>query len=264
MAFAAGGKIAWVHATLYAAGSSRCSISATLAPLCANSRAAVQPATLPPTTATSKSGGEVLLLRPYVAYLYVVYDVSPSARAIGKGMSVTPATHRWIERDTALGAGARRRSVEALGRRSGVTKGGSNWHFDDRRALLEEMLDAWERLVVDEVMERIEGGGGDARAKLRRLFALASSGRDLMKIELAVREWARRDKAVARRIRRIDNRRMEYMRSLFGAFCRDEDEVEVRCLLAFSVFIGIHFIAADHGSHSRADVLKLALKRLVA
>jgi hypothetical protein len=126
------------------------------------------------------------------------------------------------------------------------------------------MLDAWERLVVDEVMERVEGGGGDARAKLRRLFALASSSRDLMKIELAVRDWARRDKAVAKRIRRIDNRRMEYMRSLFAAFCPDEDEVEVRCMLVMSLFIGNHFVAADHGPRSRADVLKLALSRLLA
>src|SRR5947199_1800329 len=88
--------------------------------------------------------------------------------------------------------------IEKLAQALGVTKGGFYWHFDDRPALLEEMLDAWERLVVDEVMERVEAGGGDARAKLRRLFALASSSRDLMKIELAVRDWARRDKAVAK------------------------------------------------------------------
>ena len=119
-------------------------------------------------------------------------------------------------------------------------------------------------LVVDEVVERVEGGGGDARAKLRRLSGLASSSRDLTKIELAVRDWARRDKAVAKRLKRIDNRRMEYMRSLFRAFCPDEDEIEVRCMLVFSVFIGNHFIAADHGARSRADVLKLALRRLEA
>src|SRR5260370_30436297 len=126
------------------------------------------------------------------------------------------------------------------------------------------MLDAWERLVVDKVIERVESGGGDARAKLRRLSALASSSRDLMKIELAVRDWARRDKAVAKRLKRIDNRRMEYMRSLFGAFCPDEDDVEVRCLLALSLFIGSPFIAADHGARSHAEVLKLALWRLEA
>ena len=131
-------------------------------------------------------------------------------------------------------------------------------------ALLEEMLDAWERLVVDEVIERVESEGGDARARLRRLSGLAGSSRDLMRIELAVRDWARRDKTVAKRLRRVDNRRMEYMRSLFGAVCPDEDEVEARCLVFYSLWIGSHFIAADHGARSRADVLKLALSRLEA
>src|SRR5437660_4882821 len=153
--------------------------------------------------------------------------------------------------------------IERLAHALGVTKGGFYWHFDGRPALLEEMLDAWERLVVDEVIERVEGEGGDARAKLRRLFALASSGGDLIKIELAIRDWARRDKAVAKRLRRVDNRRMEYMRSLFGAFCPDEDDVEARCMIAFSLFIGNHCIAADHGARRRADVLALAVSRLL-
>ena len=165
---------------------------------------------------------------------------------------------------TATAAGAARVRIEKLAQALGVTKGGFYWHFDGRPALLEEMLDAWERLVVDEVIERVEGKGGDARAKLRRLFAVASSGGDLIKIELAIRDWARRDKAVAKRLRRVDNRRMDYMRSLFGAFCRDENEVEVRCLLFASLFIGNNFFAAAHGAHSRADVVRLTLDRLLA
>ena len=155
--------------------------------------------------------------------------------------------------------------IEPLAQALGVTKGGFYGYFSDRRALLKEMLEAWERRVIDEVIERVEGEGGDAKARLRRLFALASSSAgELLKIELAIRDWARRDKAVARRLRRIDNRRMEYMRSLFGAFCRDDDDVEARCLLAFSLFIGSPFITADHDGRSRADVLELALERLAS
>ena len=154
--------------------------------------------------------------------------------------------------------------IEPLAQALNVTKGGFYWHFEDRGSLLEEMLDTWERVVIDEAIERVEAEGGDARAKLRRLFALAASIPDLLKVELAIRDWARRDKQVARRLRRVDNRRMEYMRSLFGAFCPDEDEVEVRCLLAFSVFIGSRFIAADHGPRRRAEVLARALEQLLA
>ncbi len=154
--------------------------------------------------------------------------------------------------------------IEALARTLGVTKGGFYWHFNDRRALLEEMLDTWERVSVDEVIERVEGEGGDARARLRRLFALASSSNELLRTDLAVRDWSRREQTVAERLRRVDNRRMDYMRSLFAAFCPDEDEVEARCMLAASLWIGSHFMAADHGARSRADVLELVMRRLEA
>jgi AcrR family transcriptional regulator len=177
----------------------------------------------------------------------------------------TPRTS-WIEEGLrALAAGGPDAvRIEPLAKALDVTKGGFYWHFDDRRALLEEILDAWERVGVDEVIERVEAEGGDARAKLRRLSAIAGSSGEGLRIDLAVRDWARRDKAVAKRLRRVDNRRMDYLRSLFGAFCPDEDEIEVRCIVFYSLWIGSHLIAADHGPRGRADVLKLALRRLEA
>ena len=93
---------------------------------------------------------------------------------------------------------------------------------------------------------------------------MAVAGDRLLRMDLAVRDWSRREPAVAERLRRLDNRRMDYMRSLFGAFCLDEDDVEARCMVFYSLWIGSHFIAADHGARSRADVLKQALGRLEA
>jgi AcrR family transcriptional regulator len=172
--------------------------------------------------------------------------------------------NNWIEEGLrALGDGGPEAvRIESLAQALGVSKGGFYWHFSDRQALLEEMLDAWERTWVDEVIEAVEAEGEDARSRLRRLFALAAASGELLKIELAIRNWARREEAVARRLRQVDNRRMNYMRSLFGAICEDDDDVEVRCLLVFSLFIGSHFVSAEHGGRSRAEVLELALKWL--
>ncbi len=171
----------------------------------------------------------------------------------------------WVEEGLrALGIGGPDAvRVEKLAAALGVTKGGFYWHFDDRNALLEEMLDTWERLVIDEAVAQVDAGGGDPRTKLRRLFALTRSVGDVWNIELAIRDWARRDAHVARRLRRIDNRRMSYMRQLFGAFCADADEVELRCTLVMSLFVANKFIAADHAPRSRADVLKMSLERLL-
>jgi AcrR family transcriptional regulator len=174
---------------------------------------------------------------------------------------------RWVEeglRALAVG-GPDAVRIEQLAQALGVTKGGFYGYFSDRRALLEEMLDTWERTVIDEVIERVEKEGGDARVRLRRLFVLASSlAGEHLKIELAIRDWARREEVVAKRLERVDNRRMEFMRALFADLCQDEDDVEARCLIVFSLFIGSPFITADHGGRSRTDVVDQALEWLVS
>jgi AcrR family transcriptional regulator len=171
---------------------------------------------------------------------------------------------RWVEEGLqALAAGGPDAvRVEPLAKALGVTKGGFYWHFEDRQALLDEMLDAWERLSVDVPIEAVDAAGADHRARLRLLSSLATAR--ILDIDLAVRDWARRDPAVAARLRRIDNRRMDYLRSLFRPFCADDAEAEARSLLAFSLWIGNHFIAVDHGDRSRAEVLELAFEGLLA
>lgn len=152
------------------------------------------------------------------------------------------------------------RSQQALG----VSKGGFYGNIRNRAALLEEMLDTWERGATEDVIERIERGGGDARERLGRLFAFVGSSETPVTsagVELAIRDRARRDEGVARCLRRADNRRMDYLRKLYGAFCPDEGDVEARCLITFSLRIGDHLIAADNGPRNREDLLAAVRSR---
>lgn len=171
---------------------------------------------------------------------------------------------KWIEAGLqALAAGGPQAvRIDPLAKTLGATRGSFYWHFADRGALLEAMLDAWERMSIDEVIEQVEGEGGDARARVRLAGALTFSD-ELVPIDLAVRDWARHDTAVAERLRRVDNRRMEYARSQFRTFCSDEDDVEARSMIAFSLAVAKSIIAADHGEHTRLEVLELATRRLL-
>ncbi|MEU8890038.1 TetR/AcrR family transcriptional regulator [Streptomyces sp. NPDC048442] len=153
--------------------------------------------------------------------------------------------------------------IEVLAKRLGVTKGGFYGHFADRDALLEAMLDTWERESTDEVIEHVEREGGDPKTRIHRAGVLTFSNDRLLPIDLAIRTWARRDEEVAERLRRVDDRRMDLLREMIGTFCADADEVEARSLLAFCVAIGSHFLAAGHGDRTRAQVLARAADLLL-
>lgn len=171
---------------------------------------------------------------------------------------------KWIDAGLqALAAGGPEAvRVELLAQELGVSRGGFYGFFDDRQSLLTAMLETWERESTEDVIARVESKGGDARAKIRRAGATFSS--DVMATDLAIRDWARRDASVAKRLQRVDNRRLGYLRSLFGRFCADPDDVEVRSMIAFSLVIGNHFIAADHGGRKRSQVLRMTMNWLLA
>ncbi len=147
--------------------------------------------------------------------------------------------------------------VESLAVELGVTKGGFYGHFDDRSAFLAELLDEWEQRTTDDVLTRVEVQGGDARVKIVRAGTLTFS-EELLPVDLAIRGWARRDPAVAVRLRRVDNMRMDYLRELFSTFLTDPDEIEARSTLAFSLVIGQHFMAASHKGGNRRNAVRLA------
>src|SRR5262245_13700812 len=87
----------------------------------------------------------------------------------------------WVEAAMrAFGAGGPDAvRVESLAKDLGVSKGGFYWHFDDRRALIEETLDTWEKTGTADVIATVDSGPADPRAKLRRLFDLAPSAKGL-------------------------------------------------------------------------------------
>jgi len=148
--------------------------------------------------------------------------------------------------------------IEPLAQRLGVTRGGFYGHFKNRHEFIDELLDTWERRSTDDVLARVESEGGDARARVR-LAGILTFSEDLLSVDLAVRDWARRDESVATRLRRVDDRRMDYLRAQIGTLVPDADEIEARTLLAFTLAIGNHFVSR----RSRSEVVERALEHIL-
>jgi AcrR family transcriptional regulator len=177
---------------------------------------------------------------------------------------------RWISEglDALADGGPGAVRIEVLAERIGVSKGGFYGHFADRQALLEAMLDTWEMTIVDDVIAQLDtddgAAAGDARSVLRKLFSTAVSIPDWLLVDLAIRDWARRDTRVAARLARVDKRRMDYLRSLFRQIARDDTDAEARSLLAASLWIGSHFVATGDGKQRREDALRTAFEWIIA
>lgn len=103
--------------------------------------------------------------------------------------------------------------VEPLAAALGVTKGSFYWHFKDRDALLDAMLDHWERQSTLATIEILETAWPDARSRLRGLLALVH-GNPRKGAEAAIRAWALSDPRAAAAVRRVDSRRENYVAGL--------------------------------------------------
>jgi AcrR family transcriptional regulator len=152
--------------------------------------------------------------------------------------------------------------VEVLAKELGVSKGGFYWHFADRQALLGELIDEWERRSVDQVIQLVESTDATARERLRLLFSIARLPE--VRVDLFLRQWARTDKAVARRVKRIDGRRMDFMRLLFAEICDTSEEVEARCLLTMGMFIANPYLDVGHSAGDREAVVTAATEHLLS
>lgn len=130
--------------------------------------------------------------------------------------------------------GSRSLNVEALAKRLGVTKGSFYWHFKDRAALLEAVLDRWH---VQLVISRTEAFGGSPADRIRYMLDIVFNARRPGRggsLELAMRSWARRDPRVKEVVESVDARRLDYTAGLFRNCGYDAAEAEARAMLLFS------------------------------
>lgn len=151
--------------------------------------------------------------------------------------------------------------VEPLAKEIGLTKGSFYWHFTDRGALLAAMLEEWAESATAAVIERAEQAGAEPQVRLDRLIEIASEGFDA-RLELALRDWGRRDTKVERVLDEIDEQRMAYLRQLLGESGFTPIEVEVRAFLLYSSLCGHAMLPQSHGRFSRRRVLRESAKLL--
>ena len=147
-------------------------------------------------------------------------------------------------------------TITSLARELSVTKGSFYWHFKDRDDLLQAMLTRWEETGSKLVFCEVERVGGDAVRRLKHLsdIVIRRYG-DQLNLELALRDWGRKDLKIANILRQEDEKRIDYISGLFVEIYGDVKIAEAKAWLLFSLFVGEIIIAAPMKEQSRENML---------
>lgn len=141
--------------------------------------------------------------------------------------------------------------VEPLAKNLGVTKGSFYWHFKDRDALLERLLDQWRRHATLDIIERLERSA-DSVARLKHLLRLPFHGEKSdrgAEVELSIRLWGRRDPAARAALQEVDKLRLKYIQNLLEEIGIKRSEAIPRAIYAYS-FIRVAGTLIDHSNES--------------
>lgn len=137
--------------------------------------------------------------------------------------------------------------VEVLAKRLKVTKGSFYWHFQDRRDLLTAVLEVWKDGRIRDILKQTRAQPGRELEQIYHVIDVYSASRSRRgaMIELAVRDWARRDAEAAAIVAEVDDIRLRCARDLFLACGVPMEEASSRCMLLYAYVFGISLMIYD-------------------
>ncbi len=144
----------------------------------------------------------------------------------------------WVKAAQSLVAreGVQAVAVEPLAQALGVTKGSFYWHFENRDALIQAALEAWEQDQSTDVVSRYQGIP-DPHRRLRVLMFAAFEDVE-NGLLFAALTASSEDPRVSPFLRRATERRMALGMEAFQALGLSEAESRQRALLVYAAYLG--------------------------
>ena len=180
-------------------------------------------------------------------------------------MTTLLGPQQWI--DAALSAlaadGVDAVRVERLAATLKVTKGSFYWHFPNRGALLDAILDAWKTQATAAIIADVETRGGAARAKLLHLISRVFIAHGTL--DRQIRAWATNDARARTALDEIDQSRLNYLALLFDGAGFSPSQSRIRARFAYHALIGRFTMGTTPQSpRSREAEIQLIFQMLIA
>ncbi len=158
-------------------------------------------------------------------------------------------------------------AVERIAGELGTTKGSFYWHFKNRDALIDAVLDEWEQRLTDAVIAELESTP-DPGERLKKLVGAAfdlDAGDAAAEVALLAHpEHA----AVRRRVRRVTQRRLAYIATQLEKLGWRHEQARDRAVLLYYLYVGSmhtrHVLPTVAGGDQRRQQVELVFEGLLA
>jgi len=183
--------------------------------------------------------------------------------------SLTPQA--WVEcsLEMLIDGGIDLVRVDVMAKKLKVTRGSFYWHFRDRDDLLAHVLESWRNAATEQIIERFDRLRGEPRGLIKELLSLPFRGRAAhraARVELAIRDWARRDPMARNAVDDVDARRISYIAQCFSALGFDIVEARSRAFVLYAYEVAESLLfnqgTASQKTQRSALVGELLLTRL--
>jgi AcrR family transcriptional regulator len=126
--------------------------------------------------------------------------------------------------------------IEVLARQLQVSKGSFYWHFQNRKELLESILQRWEnetQWLINESQKELT-----PQARLVKLFSLAEELCNQPDPETAILIWANQVPAIQARVRMVETKRVGYLNQLLQDYGFEQGEARHKAEIGYFAFMG--------------------------
>lgn len=127
-------------------------------------------------------------------------------------------------------------TIEPLARRLGVTKGSFYWHFRNRNALLDAVLERWRRAGEEELMANL-AAVADPRERLRQLFKRVAAQVETHRVHAALLE-ALDIPRVRETVEQAAQRHLAVVTKSYRQMGKSPEDAATHARLAYAAYLG--------------------------
>lgn len=171
----------------------------------------------------------------------ILHRNDPEREPLGGHVKVTREDWLNMARDTLVRDGVGQVKILTLAERMGVSRSSFYWYFENRDDLLRSLLEEWETRNTASITGQCALPAASISEAVFNFFrCFVDPSRFDSGMDFAVREWARRDEDLRRRVDFADSRRLASVTEMFVAHGYEPDEADARARILYYMQLGYH------------------------